>query len=284
MAASAASRLPCGPLSRRPFSPFSPGTTSTPISGTRIRLGGSNRRLRWSSSAPSSSSSATSWSGRWTPSGGCGRPTRLLEGKIAPACFDFQALTSAGRYGRDALARLRALRGDARSAQIAAGAAAAAAQQLTELPPQTPASAIARWLVYPAGAALPPSFLAQDWSSYDQTAGMLAAGDAQACFNAGGECEAYVIDETPGGRPLVLDARPGTDSSPRFGVLIFAQSPGGGGWALRGWMTLRCSPITAALRAGKAALAPSASEDLVIGGQRAQIVAPPPVAACPGSP
>src|SRR6516162_4070647 len=106
---------------------------------------------------------------------------RLESGRISPDEFDFAFLRfRSGRYGLQALDRLRMERGGPNAAHIAELANAAFASNtpfygwppiqrvppVQRVEPPTPIDLAAKiTVVYPKGQSLPESFLQQDWSA-----------------------------------------------------------------------------------------------------------------------
>jgi len=182
---------------------------------------------------------------------------RLLAGKTAPDKFDFDFLTyKAGRYGSDALARLAALKGSPRNAQIASLAQVAKAAQNPGQPalPQTLAQ---RVTVYPIGQSLPPSFLSQDWSSQPQY---------QSCFtniDPLSHCQAFLVDIDGDGVDEVLL----TSQTGDAGLNLDAFRLAGGTWKRVGELDVACADQVAALRAGQAKTAPRTGLDVILAGR-----------------
>jgi hypothetical protein len=189
---------------------------------------------------------------------------RLLAGKIAPEKFDFDFLTyKSGRYGSDALVRLSALKGSPRSLQIASLAQVAKAAQNPTAPalPQTLAQ---RVTVYPTGQTLPPSFLAQDWSSQPEY---------QSCFtniDPLSHCQAFLVDIDGDGVAEVLLTTQTGDA----GVNLDAFKLTGGAWKRIGELDVACADQVAALRAGQVNLARQKGVDVMLAGRAARFEAP----------
>jgi len=198
---------------------------------------------------------------------------RLLTGRLAPDKFDFDFLTyKAGRYGTEALTRLAALKGSPRNLQIAALARPAKAAQ-NPTSPATPETLAQRVTVYPAGASLPASFLAQDWSN-DASYG--------ACFTNVGSmttCQAFLADVDGDGAPDVLLTSQTGDAG--LGLDVFKLAAGR--WKRIGELDVACADQVTALRAGKLTLAPRTGVDVVLSG-RAVRFSPPLAEDCPPAP
>ncbi|WP_297507728.1 DUF4153 domain-containing protein [uncultured Caulobacter sp.] len=180
---------------------------------------------------------------------------RLETGKVSAEKFDFTFLWfDAGRYGREALERLKT----SRNADIADRARKMAITK--EKPLITPAKRgpdFAQMAVYPAGKTLPDSFKAQDWTS---------SGTDAACTITGMRCSALIIDVDGDGADEVLLASGSTFD-------IFKSS--NGVWRRVAMATGICADanIESALKSGAAQMAePEPRRDLKIGDQRLTIV------------
>ncbi len=175
---------------------------------------------------------------------------RLEAGKISPDKFDYAFLRfDAGRYGREALARLKA----DRHPEIARRAGDAAARKEKAYAPAKRGPDFAAMKVYPVGKALPDSFKTQDWS---------AEGSDSTCTYAGMQCAALVLDVDGDGTDEVLLAS-GT------GLDVFKS--GEHGWRRVAQATSSCPgvDIEAALKAGTARMdAPTPRRDILVGDQR----------------
>jgi len=204
---------------------------------------------------------------------------RLLAGQTPPSAFDFQFLYyRSGRYGRDALARLAALKGGARQAQIADLAARAAKNEGSTAPP--PPTFAQRLKVFPLGATLPASFASQDWSQaiptnqHDDTAMAVFAQ----CIHGVSDCQAYALNVEGDARPEVLL---GFDwDADTLKVDVFRQGPDQT-WTDVGSLTVRCRDSIAALRVGQLSFAPRTGKELVLAGRR-QPITPAAAQDCPG--
>ncbi len=207
--------------------------------------------------------------------------SRLLAGRTAPDKFDFDFLTyKSGRYGSEALARLAALKGAPRNVQIAALAVAGQQAQHPDQP-LLAATLAQRFTVYPRGAALPASFLAQDWSH---------GSDGEACFTsiaAPGQCDAYVLDIDGDGAPEVLL----TQETGATGLTLDVFKQSGGRWSDIGQLFAACADSVAALRADEVKFAPKTGVDLELAGRRLTLIpsanidcGPPPAAVAAAKP
>jgi hypothetical protein len=115
---------------------------------------------------------------------------RLETNKVAPDKFDFQFLRfDSGRYGRDGL---NALKAD-RNPDVAKRARDAASLQAKTYP-KSDKPEFSKVAVYPAGKALPESFLKQDWPS----------DPGSPCVTSGSECPALLLDVDGDGTDEVL--------------------------------------------------------------------------------
>ncbi|MFI4933506.1 MAG: DUF4153 domain-containing protein [Caulobacterales bacterium] len=199
--------------------------------------------------------------------------SRLIAGKTAPQAFDYDFLEyRAGRYGQDALKQLARRKGGPRDAVIAQRAGVAAKGEPTNAfvaPPEVVASV---FKVYPAGAALPKSFINQDWAHLTPAPGELAPTNTnQPCFGVGPQdCEAYLLDIDGDGVASVLTG-PRADLTDAVNLDIFKQSPDGV-WRNTGTLNVHCQASIDALRAGRLTLVPKAGKDVELAGRRAQLV------------
>jgi hypothetical protein len=197
---------------------------------------------------------------------------RLLAGKTSPDKFDFDFLTyKAGRYGSEALTRLAALKGSPRNIQIAALGMTGQQAQHPDAP--LPAATLAqRFNVYPKGAALPASFLGQDWAH--------APGE-EPCFidmTPQSGCDAYVADIDGDGALEVL-LTPETGAA---GVTLNVYKDVDGRWTDIGQLYAVCADEVAALRTGQVKLMPRTGVDVELAGRRLTL-APSANADCPPS-
>lgn len=175
---------------------------------------------------------------------------RLETGKVSAAKFDFQFLRfDSGRYGRDALNRLKA----GRNAEVAKRAREAAAMKEKTYAPAQRGPNFGDMTVYPAGKTLPASFRAQDWT---------ANGSDSACTFAGMQCSALVLDVDGDGIDEVLLASGGSFD-------IFKSTDHG--WRRIAQASSSCPSvdIDAALKAGTVKMdAPTPRRDVLVGDQR----------------
>lgn len=172
---------------------------------------------------------------------------RLESGKVSAKTFDFQFLRfDAGRYGREALERLKA----SRDPEIARHARETDALNARPLPqPEKPDFGGVK--VYPPGAKLPDSFVKQAWDA--ETRG--------SCIGPGSVCKALIFDlDGDGADEVLLGA---TDLSD---VFRFQN----GRWELVGQTSARCGSVDlgAALATGQVRMSePRTTRDLIIGDQ-----------------
>lgn len=188
---------------------------------------------------------------------------RLEAGKVAPEKFDYQFLRfDSGRYGRDALSRLKA----DKNPDIAKRAADATAMKEKTYAPANRGPDFANMKVYPAGKTLPDSFRTQDWTANDSDA---------VCTFAGMQCAALVLDIDGDGADEVLLASGGS-----FDVFKSTDH----GWRRIAQASSSCPglDIDAALKAGTVRTEePASRRDLLVGDQR--LVLAPTGDGCNGS-
>ncbi|AAK25381.1 DUF4153 domain-containing protein [Caulobacter vibrioides] len=175
---------------------------------------------------------------------------RLESGEVAADKFDFQFLRfDAGRYGREALDRLKT-HPNAEIAKRARDAAASTEKQYPagEIRPDFKAMA-----VYPAGKALPQSFVAQDWS---QPSGSNCTAIAM-------QCPALVADVDADGKDEVLLAEGDrlkvfSEGADRVWTLTAVAAAGCESYDLEAWMKTGAPSLSE----------PVARRDLILGGRR----------------
>jgi hypothetical protein len=192
---------------------------------------------------------------------------RLESGKISPDQFDFAFLRfRSGRFGIEALEKLKAKQGGAEALRIA-DRAHTALQWTNRLDargepsvvstPQQRAANIK--VIYPKGASLPDSFLQQeDWpqrSPYPTCLRMNAS-----------PCEAMMLDLDGDGTPEVMVFA----ISDSFPAAAFKQS--GNQWVLLGAvLNLGCKEVRDALRVGNFEIGAPELKELHVAGQSVQI-------------
>ncbi|WP_419253950.1 DUF4153 domain-containing protein [Caulobacter sp. ErkDOM-YI] len=177
---------------------------------------------------------------------------RLERGKVKAEAFDFQFLRfDSGRYGKAALEKLKA----SQDAAIASRAKTVAAQA-TKIAPVIEKIDLSKLAVYPAGRALPESFLRQDWRD-DSGSG---------CIGQGSQCQALLLDVNADGKDEVLLA-----GGASFDVFSFD----GARWRKTAETPYVCDTVdlAAALKAGTVLLAePTPRRDILVGGRRLFLV------------
>ncbi len=191
---------------------------------------------------------------------------RLTGGGIAPDRFDYDFLRfKAGQFGKDALARLAALRGSARDADIAARAAIAQKRQFpegtgTEDAPVSPLED--RLKVYPAGATLPPAFLDLLRSR--------TLPDLYWCDDGNLPCEADVVDVDGDGTAEVVIFQPfiaPATAAATPGNLYVYRLDTDGQWTSAARFGGSCEALVEALRTGKPTIKTGGPE-IEAGGRR----------------
>jgi len=201
---------------------------------------------------------------------------RLRAGRTELAKFDFDFLKfDAGQYGLDALERLA--KDQSTPAAVAIAAKADQARQRKQ--PASSAAAAAAELsvdelrkkiaVQPAGATLPDTFLAQDWTS--------ALSSPRVCVRdaaPGFQCEALLADIDRDNVPDILLR------SNNYDIAVFHQVPGGK-WELLGrFGTVECDTGTVGnFASGTIRTAPPLFNDLEVKGHRLRLETP-----CPALP
>jgi hypothetical protein len=170
---------------------------------------------------------------------------RLEKGKVRAEAFDYQFLRfDAGRFGHEALDRLKA----SRNAEVAKHASAASAQT-ARIYPSEPVRPEQKPQItfHPRGARPPEGFLTA------MTAGPRFGG----CLSGGAVCDATLLDVTGDGQPEVL-----VTSGWEIEVVGAGQD---GGWRKLGTFQPPCSGFDsrAAVRDGKLSAATPAIQDLV---------------------
>jgi hypothetical protein len=194
---------------------------------------------------------------------------RLLAGKTAPQAFDYDFLElHSGRYGVDALARLIANTNGPRNAAISHYAALAKNNE--EATTEAPAPWWRQARVYPAGAALPATFIKQNQDSSPDFAPGPGIQNMTACFNSIAPCEAFVVDLDGDGAPEVLLSQGASFQGGE--VLQIYKAAANGSWRSVGTMTVACPDAMAALRAGQGRLTAKTGYDLDLSGHVARVM------------
>jgi hypothetical protein len=174
---------------------------------------------------------------------------RLESGRVPADKFDFQFLRfDSGRYGRDALERLKTNSG----AEIAKRAGEVSTRTARTTPSSTGPD-LGAMAVYPVGKTLPESFRAQDWSKDDS---------GSMCAITGMRCSALVLDVDGDGVDEVLLTN---------GASLDVMALTDGQWRKVAEAFSSCDgiDIDAALKAGTVRMGePTARRDLLFGDQR----------------
>lgn len=175
---------------------------------------------------------------------------RLASGKVMADKFDFQFLRfDAGRYGREALERLKT-HPDAEVAKRARETAASTEKRAPAGEAQPNFKAMA---VYPAGKTLPQSFVTQDWSK----------PSGSNCTFMAMQCPALVTDVDADGKDEVLLAEGDR-------LKVFSEGADGA-WTLTAIAAAGCESyeLEVWMKAGPPSLSePVARRDLILDGRR----------------
>lgn len=177
---------------------------------------------------------------------------RLERGKVTAETFDFQFLRfDSGRYGRDALERLKAS-ADAETARRARESA----NQAAKAAPKPEKPDFSKTTVYPAGRTLPASFVKQAWPPET----------GSPCAFSRTECSALLMDvDGDGADEVLLTAGVSLD--------IF-KVDAKGVWSKVADASSACDVgnLVEGLKSGSARLSePEARRDLIVGGKRFSI-------------
>jgi hypothetical protein len=197
---------------------------------------------------------------------------RLRAGRTPPEAFDFKYLRfDTGRYGRDALERLKTAQGPNAEVVRQGAERALALTNRYASPPPKPAD-VAGFAVFPPGQALPQSFVRQDWTASPQPHSL------PGCLLRGTEtCEAFVVDAGSGDirKILVIES-----SGSHRGVLL--QRGADEKWQLVGTLSgeTRCDSVRAALRAGDYRWIVPQEKEIEAAGQHLKIIAPSRTVSC----
>lgn len=185
---------------------------------------------------------------------------RLESGAIAPGQFDYGFLRfDGGRYGRDALERLKSAT-DPEIAQLAALELTRRYRSGPTEPLATPASRERNITVsYPRDGKLPEGFVRMDWRSTDFRYPFCLKRESA-------RCDALLVDlDGDGIAEVVLVA----EGSYATATLYKEVTPGT--WELSGsFVNTECKGVIDALRRGDFQLAPATGMEIVAGGQRLQ--------------
>jgi hypothetical protein len=186
---------------------------------------------------------------------------RLESGKTSMDQFDFEFLRFfSGRYGEQALERLKTKQDDPDAVRISQKAnealdwrTPAYAKRIVRATSQSRAANIA---VLSSSAPLPDSFLQQEWQ------GIWVPG----CLTANAKCEAIVSDLDGDGTPeILLFSLPG-------GISTAFQSTKDGRWMILGPIpNAQCAGVRDALRAGKFETVAPKFKEIEVNGQRLRV-------------
>jgi hypothetical protein len=191
---------------------------------------------------------------------------RLASGDVSPGRFDYAFLAKdSGRYGRDALERLKTDKSSATAEQISQRAIAAASgdrsKPAARAQPATPADkAAAIRVVHPAGQKLPAGFAEKEWSERG----------LPECLKSGtSSCQAVLVDLDGDGTAEVLLL----DLGYSHRATAYKQEATGA-WGLLGVIEgTICPGVVDALRLGHFIVAPAQTADIVVKGQRLHVTA-----------
>jgi hypothetical protein len=167
---------------------------------------------------------------------------RLESGKVASAAFDFGNLRwNGGRFGYDALQRLKTFAGGADAGHIRTGAAAAldAKTFFAAAIPVEVASLSDRLIIHPAGTALPASFTTA------------VPARMTSCFNAEPretKCDVWVMDVDGDGQAEIAIGS-------GLEIWVFAERTPQQWELLGSWSAPDCKGVAEALRTDSLALA-----------------------------
>ncbi len=193
---------------------------------------------------------------------------RLEDGRISPDAFDYAFLRfKSGRYGRDALERLRTEQNSPDAARIAEKANAALAAKFPSearlrIDRPTPAERAANiTVIYPNRQALPMNFLQQDWNALpDQWR-------YPRCLTAKLKCEAVLLDLDGDDKPEILIFLP-------VGLVpAFKETDGKWAW-LGSLANANCKGVREALVNGDFKLVAPDFRDLQVAGQQLYVLPP----------
>lgn len=176
---------------------------------------------------------------------------RLLSGSVTPEKFDYRFLRfDSGRYGREALDRLRAIKGAGRNAIIALSANAALQAHNPWEPVTVVKPLIQRLTVFPAGAVAPQSFI--DQAGVRDSPISQPVAQARCQDDAQSRCDLYLLDIDGDHVPEVLltpNVRAG-DPPSSMRLQVFKQAAGGA-WGRIGDLVVECAESSAAMRKGE---------------------------------
>jgi hypothetical protein len=207
---------------------------------------------------------------------------RLRAGKVSAADFDYFYLQGeGGRYGRRALEKLAVVKGSGKAAvTIRERARAALAIGVPEpAKPPEPLDIAKNVTVYPKGAALPRSFVVQNWHTVN-----MQIATPPCLVNAGFACEGELIDLDGDGTDEVVIVD-GGDTVVWWGTVM--KLGANGKWAPVATLSSpHCAGDLEALRAGTYKLVPPPAppfRDIQVGARTISLTLPEAVpAACVG--
>jgi hypothetical protein len=194
---------------------------------------------------------------------------RLEKGKTKAADFDFRYLRfEGGRYGRAALEQLkqRSTGPDAALLQREAAAMLALDDEDRWKQPKSataPVSVADNLTVWPSGAQLPASFLAQKWEA------MQDSQKPDCLSKREGKCDAFLIDADGDGKPEVLLI----EKQQVGGGQVFAEGAAGS-WTVVAniaYRDINCKPLVEKLRKGDFTLVAPRFKELQVGGRRVEL-------------
>jgi hypothetical protein len=191
---------------------------------------------------------------------------RLESGKMSADQFDFAFLRFlSGRYGEQALERLKSKQDGPDAVRISQKANEALGWKGRPQPQQrivrtTPQSRAANITVLNSNAALPDSFVQQDWESMPRPFLL------PRCLMADAKCEAVLVDLDGDGTPEILLFTAPT------GIAAAFQSTADGKWAFLGPIAnAYCAGIRDALRAGNFETVTPLLKEIEANGQRLRV-------------
>jgi len=182
---------------------------------------------------------------------------RLQGGEVRANAFDYDYLRrEGGRWGRNALNALASAGSNLTIRKMAK--AALSGTPVAAAGPAAKADLSRTITVYPAGAALPASFLGQDWSHSDDV--------VLPCLTlASARCDAFLADVYGDSRSEIILTD--GDSSSYVAATIYAWQPSGK-WKAIGTFNGSCPGMVEALRAGKMQVVAPELRDVAIDGIR----------------
>jgi hypothetical protein len=186
---------------------------------------------------------------------------RLNSGRISLDQFDFDFLRfRSGRYGEQALERLKTKQDGPDAGRIAQKANEVLDQRFPNVVRATPHTRAANITVLGSGAVLPDSFLQQDWSEASRRFVL------PSCLTANAKCEAVWSDlDGDGTSEILLFALPA-------GIATAFKARADGRWAVLGPLAnASCPGVREALRAGKFETVAPSLREIEVGQQRLHV-------------